>query len=70
MVTRCKVRCRNVSQDYNGNWSYLLEPVTGGSPENDEYFKWTPSGKFEFGVTEERKFEAGKYYYVDFVLAE
>lgn len=70
MLTRCKVRCQSVSQDYNGMYTYELIPVTGGSKENEEYFKWTPNGQFKFGVTADRKFEPGKYYYVDFTPAE
>lgn len=69
-MTRCKVRCQSVTQDANGMWSYLFFPVTGGSAENEQFFKWTPSGKFEFGVTAERKFEPGKYYFVDFEPTE
>lgn len=26
-----------------------LYPVTGGSEENKQFYKWTPAGKIEFG---------------------
>lgn len=70
MLTRCKARCDQITQNREGMWSYLFYPVTGGSAENEQFFKWTPSGKFEFGVTEEKKFEVGKTYYVDFTPAD
>lgn len=70
MLTRCKAICHQVIQYNTGMWGYVFHPVTGGSTENEQFFKWTPSGKFEFGVTEEKKFEVGKTYYVDFTLAD
>lgn len=69
MLTRCKVRCESVTQDRNGMYSYLFYPVTGGSEENEQFFRWTPNGKIEFGVTTEKKFEPGEEYYLDFTLA-
>lgn len=69
MKTRCKVTCESVTQ-HTGGYEYVFNFVTSGSKENEDFFKWTPHGKFEFGVTEERKFEPGKEYYVDITLAE
>lgn len=50
-----------------------LLPVTSGSDENKEFYKWTPSGKIELGTLNEsaaKAFEIGKEYYVDFNCAE
>jgi hypothetical protein len=45
-----------------------FQPVTSGSPENDNFFKWTPSGKLEMSIKPEvaELFEVGKSYYLDF----
>ena len=64
MTARCKVTCTAVTQDVAG-YNYQFNFVTSGSDENEKFFKYTPCGKFEFGCTEERKFEPGKEYYVD-----
>lgn len=46
----------------------VLQPVTSGSSENDNFFKWTPSGKLEMNLKTEvaELFEVGKSYYLDF----
>lgn len=67
MKTRCKVTCQSVTEN-SGGYSYSFDFVTGGSEENDKFFKYTPHGKFEFGTTEEREFEVGKEYYIDIAL--
>lgn len=44
-----------------------LQPVAG--PGNEEWSKWTPSGKVEMQITNVdalAKFEVGKDYFVDF----
>ena len=69
MSTRCKFTCTQVKQDAGG-YHYDFAPVTSGSEENDKFFHYTPYGSLEFGVTEERKFEPGKEYYLDITPAE
>lgn len=48
-----------------------LSPVTGwGGKENAEFWKYTPSGTFEFNTINEdayRQFRLGEEYYVDIV---
>lgn len=48
-------------------------PVTNGSEENQEFFRWTPSGKIELGTVNKAvadQFQIGKEYYVDFTPAD
>ncbi len=50
-----------------------LQPVTGNSEENKDFFRWTPGGKIELSVVNPataEQFEVGKEYYVDFTPAE
>lgn len=50
-----------------------LSPVYGDSPENKEFFRYTPSGRVELGTINKAAadgFELGKAYYVDFTPAE
>jgi hypothetical protein len=51
--------------------SIILNPVVDGSPENKDFFKYTPSGKLELQVINKNvKFEPGKQYFIDISLAE
>jgi hypothetical protein len=46
-----------------------LQPVTGGSDENKEFYAATPSGGIELGTVNGdagKQFELGGEYYVDF----
>lgn len=50
-----------------------LQAVYDGSPENKEFFKWTPSGQISLGVLNPeawKQLELGKEYYVDFSPAQ
>ncbi len=65
--TRCKFKCvRTSTHDYGGSPNYTaeFEPVAFGSPENESFWKYTPSGKLELTTTTEQKFTAGKSYYL------
>lgn len=51
----------------------VLRPVTGGSPENDSFYKWTPGGEIILATVNEAASDAlvlGESYYVDFTRAE
>lgn len=58
---------------YNGNdvqTIVKMMAVYGNSPENKEFFKYTPSGNINVGVLPEKiadQFILGKDYYVDFI---
>ena len=71
-MIRCKFRCELKTQTASG-FSVKFRPVTGGSAENENFFKWTPCGTLEFGTINEvaaAQFEPGKEYYIDISPAE
>lgn len=50
-----------------------LNPVTSGSKENEEFYKYTPGGQIVLDTINEeaiKGFEIGMEYYVDFTKAE
>ena len=50
-----------------------LQPVTGGSPENEAFYAATPGGSITLSTVNEEaleKFELDGEYYVDFEKAE
>lgn len=70
MKTRCKVVCTKETRTITGK-EYTFMPVTATSPENQDFFKFTPYGEFNFGsVNENVNFDVGKEYFVDFTEAE
>lgn len=71
-MTRCKFVCRDKKIDENGATIYM-SPVTSGSKENDEFFRYTPAGEIRIGIVSletARQFEEGKEYYIDISPAE
>lgn len=71
-----KVRAKfHVVEKSKNTWceGIKLEPVTSGSPENDEFYKTTPSGVLHIQTKNEEAasmFEVGKQYYIDITPAE
>lgn len=68
---RCKFSCKEVIQ--HDTYRIVLEAVYSGSPENREFFKYTPSGHITMDVVTSaaaRQFKVGHDYYVDFTDAE
>lgn len=71
MSVRAKFKCDEVKNTVNGA-SALLFPVTSGSPENESFFKYTPSGKLELATINPeaaKQFVPGKSYYLDITEA-
>lgn len=71
MVVRAKFKVTAIKKTESGDF-IEMGPVTGGSAENEQFFKWTPSGLLTMGIVHEaaaRQFEVGKTYYVDFTEA-
>jgi hypothetical protein len=70
MATRAKFHLYSKTEysGNNGQTAVTFQAVTSGSPENDSFFKWTPSGKLEMTIRKEvaDQFEVGKEYYLDF----
>jgi hypothetical protein len=70
-MVRAKFKCTEKKQTTDG-FVVSFQPVTHGSQENDEFFKWTPFGKLEMGILNVQaveQFEVGKEYYLDFAPA-
>lgn len=71
MTVRAKFRVETVTQTIHG-FTVDLKPVTGGSPENERFFKWTPSGEIKMGTVNAEaaeQFKPGTEFYVDFTPA-
>lgn len=69
---RCKFRVATVEKYPDGGGTVKLNPVYSGSPENEAFYKATPSGDITFYSINENaigKFEVGKEFYVDFTAA-
>lgn len=74
MQVRAKffVRSKEEYADPKNCGTVKLVPVTSGSEENKQFYKWTPSGEINLMTVNEAAFaafELGKQYYVDFTLA-
>jgi len=72
MSVRCKFKVTHVNAAPNGEATIALQPVYGGSPENDQFFRYTPSGSISIGTVNAeaaKQFELGKEFYVDFTPA-
>lgn len=72
MPVRAKFRVTSITK-YTDYHSVTLEPVRGETPENKEFFKYTPSGEIKLGVVKAEtlaEFEPGDEFYIDFTKAE
>lgn len=76
MSVRCKVQCVRTSQSKYGygqnekpQYEAEFSAVSGGSPENSNFFKYTPSCSIKTGILTQQFFEVGKEYYLDFTEA-
>ena len=70
MKTRCKFKCTKVefSGDVaNPDQTVHFEAVTSGSPENESFFHWTPSGRLQLGLVRQGEFVVGKEYFLDII---
>lgn len=73
-VVRCKMRVEEVllSIDQHGQTTQervILRPVSGGTPENEMWSKWTPSAKIEIAISNPDamgKLRSTHEFYVDF----
>lgn len=73
MSVRAKMRVVSATKREDGEGgSVRLEPVISGSPENAEFYRWTPGGVVELNTINIQAFDqfaVGKEYYVDFTPA-
>lgn len=76
MSVRAKFRVEskvvNEGGDEAGTGAVTLVAVTSGSKENDDFFRYTPSGRLQMGlvnVAALAQFEIGDEFYIDFTKA-
>lgn len=68
-TVRAKFRVQSITEAEGGLKSATLVPVTTGSEENKEFFKWTPAGQIQLGTINPAaaaQFVPGREFYVDF----
>lgn len=56
----------------DGGGTVRLSPVTGGSPENEAFYSYTPAGEIVLSTVNPQAFEQfaeGQQFYVDFTPA-
>lgn len=73
MSVRAKFTVDSVTRHQNGTAIIELLPVINGSPENEQFFKWTPGGTIKLQTVNPeaaKQFEPGKAMYIDFTPAE
>jgi hypothetical protein len=71
-MVRAKFKITSKTESIDG-FNVLMSPVTSGSKENEEFFKFTPGGQITIGTVNPvaaAQLEVGKEYYVDFTKAE
>lgn len=70
-MTRAKFYVFSKTETMEG-YQVLLQAVTKTSPENETFWKYTPTGKVEMFIRKEAGdlFDVGKEYYVDFSPTE
>jgi hypothetical protein len=73
MSVRAKFKVEAVTRRSGDAFTAELWPVTSGSEENAQFYKWTPSGKIELqtiNALAADQFEVGREYYVTFEKAD
>lgn len=71
-ITRAKFTCESILLLGNQR-KVTLRAVSGGTPEDNQFSKWTPSGVVEIYISNPSAFdvfEVGKKYYADFSKAD
>ncbi len=68
-MVRAKFKCDSITKYAMAGGDVKLSPVTNGSKENEEFFKYTPTGEFVLRTVNESaflQFTPGEEYYIDF----
>lgn len=71
-TVRAKFKVATITESEGGQKTARLHPVTSGSPENVEFFKWTPGGSIDLSTLNPKaaeQFVPGREFYVDFTPA-
>lgn len=69
MSVRAKFKVQSVTEAEGGLKSATLSPVTSGSKENEEFYKWTPGGQITLSTMNPvaaAHFVPGRVFYIDF----
>lgn len=69
MATRAKFVVTNKEDTIASGSTVKLSAVTSGSAENEDFYKYTPSGQITLSTINEKaasEFKVGSFYYVDF----
>lgn len=72
MGVRAKFKVTAITEVSGGAKEIKLYPVTSGSDENKEFFKYTPSGEIRLGVLNEsasNQFAIDEEFLIDFTPA-
>lgn len=72
MEVKAKFRCTSVTNHDGGTETCSFVPVSGGSDENKQWSKYTPSGRLEMSITADGaqgQFKPGREYYLTIVEA-
>lgn len=73
MSVRAKMKCEEVELQADGEGGLVkLSPVTSGSHENEQFYKYTPGGSLTLSTINGaamQQFELGREYYVDITPA-
>jgi hypothetical protein len=68
MSIRAKMKIESIELYGDGGGRVRMTPVISGSPENESFFKWTPSGMLELGTVNKAvmdQLELGAEMYID-----
>lgn len=69
-ATRAKFKCVSVT-DHGHAKDAKFHPVTGDTPENKQFWKFTPSGHLELSyINPDVTFVPGQEYYLDITPAQ
>lgn len=67
-MTRCKFICNSKREYKTGDivaFDYAFSAVYGDSPDNKEFWHYTPAGQLNVSVVKDGTFEVGKSYFLD-----
>lgn len=67
-MVRCKFKCESAKDG-----RIILRAVSSGSPENEQFFRYTPNGVLDVSTINEaavRHFTVGAEFYIDIHPAE
>lgn len=71
-MVRAKFKVDKIEPYGDDGANVTLSPVYTGSPENEQFFRWTPCGEIRMGTINPAaaaQFTVGKEFYVDFTPA-